>query len=720
MNSNPAHTLCKEVDILLEQGEFTLAHEKLEQAIAISPRYAPSYSRLGYLYQACHNLSQAQLYYKTAIKYDPQNYRAYSNLAIIYFKLALESHSSQKSLLADAIKAAKKALKICPDYPEAHRLLAASYVLQGKIRRAVIEYEKIIECNPLDADSLAKYGVILSALEMLNLNPCFITKRQAPDILHYCAEGDFGKAVIVLEKAIALDPSDKDSLFNIGNIYEAKKHYDRAAEVYERTILLDPYDAGAHYRLGVVYRIQKKFRASREALQKAIEIEGTFFEPAYFGLGLTCMEEGYFDDSKKIFQALIEREPSQENQFSGPFVNDDHTRERALDLLVELYCYEKEYFLALSATRDFLKSRPQSSRAYDSMGLIYHVSGNFREAEKAFCKALHHNPKSWEAHFHLGILYSDQKRNDLSIKAYQSALKLNPKEPDIYNNLGVRFRVTAKYGRALKSYQKAIALRPDYYPAWWGMAIIYSDLKEYEEALDAFGKALEFSKNDLRVMHGLAECYLESNQPDKALQQIKIILDHDPDYAPAHLLLGKLHFCKGDFSEAITALEYAKQIDGQDSQTDLWFAIVYFMIADYEHADHALTMYMKCTKDDDLRLGQGLQALCRNDDLAAEDIFTGLIEDHPRVAFFHHCRAEARLKLGHSKAAIQDYKIARSAGGHWEEAQNEKMLYHLSEGLHGRLLQKISDDANAIRKCKVDHVEDIRLFWLKRSGLLEQ
>ena len=81
-----------------------------------------------------------------------------------------------------------------------------------------------------------------------------------------------------LEKAVAADPQDLDSLEKLAVAHYQLKEYDQAAEAYLK-ILAQVDDAFTHNNLGNVYRDQKKHDQAIAQYLKAIELDPTLKQP---------------------------------------------------------------------------------------------------------------------------------------------------------------------------------------------------------------------------------------------------------------------------------------------------------------------------------------------------------------------------------------------------------------------------------------------------------
>jgi protein O-mannosyl-transferase len=120
-------------------GVYDKSLEATRKAIQIDPKSGPAYYNLGLIYQKIGDLNKAIAMEKKALEVDPTLDMPYYSLGGFY----LENGQYEESE-----KAFQEFLKICPDFPEVHNLLAIVYASQKKFDKAVIELEWEIRIDP--------------------------------------------------------------------------------------------------------------------------------------------------------------------------------------------------------------------------------------------------------------------------------------------------------------------------------------------------------------------------------------------------------------------------------------------------------------------------------------------------------------------------------------------------------------------------------------------
>ena len=86
--------------------------------------------------------------------------------------------------------------------------------------------------------------------------------------------------------------------------------------------------------------------------------------------------------------------------------------------------------------------------------------------------------------------------------------------------------------------------------AQYALALSCLNLYRIPEAREAFEKMLALDPESPEARWGLAELARRQHRPDKAKKDLEDIIQKNPDYAPAYITLGYIHFDKRNFEEA--------------------------------------------------------------------------------------------------------------------------------------------------------------------------
>lgn len=128
--------------------------------------------------------------------------------------------------------------------------------------------------------------------------------------LSYLNEGNIKQAYIDFQKAIELDPKHKEALNSLGLVYIRLEDFDKAQELFNRALTLDSNFSDAFNNLGIVYMHKKKWQDAIIAFRQALK------NPLYHSADLVYLNIGYaqyrarnYDEAIKAFKQAILRNP---------------------------------------------------------------------------------------------------------------------------------------------------------------------------------------------------------------------------------------------------------------------------------------------------------------------------------------------------------------------------------------------------------------------------
>ena len=169
----------------------------------------------------------------------------------------------------------------------AHYKIGLSYYNENKIQKAYIEFQKALEINPNDKQALNAIGIL--------------------HLLHF---EDFQKAIEYFKKAIKVDSNYSEAYNNLGYAYEKSGKHDEAIKSYQKAISNPMYQnpERAFNSLGRIYYRLGQYDKAIDALKGALRRAGTFY-PAYYRLALCYNAKGFYGDAATALKRAIDIDP---------------------------------------------------------------------------------------------------------------------------------------------------------------------------------------------------------------------------------------------------------------------------------------------------------------------------------------------------------------------------------------------------------------------------
>jgi tetratricopeptide (TPR) repeat protein len=179
--------------------------------------------------------------------------------------------------------------------------------------------------------------------------------------LDYVLLNDYPDAIKWLEKAVELDPQNKDAWYYLGRAYYTKGRLSESKAAFLHVLEIDARDARAENNLGLILETEGQPSAAADAYRQAIAWQQGSFHPSeqpYVNLGNLLMEQG---ESKEALEAL----------------------QRSAELApTNAYCHLK-------------------------LGMYYRKTGQLDGAKRELEKATALEPDNAVAHYQLGRVYKE-------------------------------------------------------------------------------------------------------------------------------------------------------------------------------------------------------------------------------------------------------------------------------------------------------------------------
>jgi len=207
------------------------------------------------------NLDEAVRQYKRVLELDPKNARAHLNLGIVYgrqWNLIIEPpkdildlaayHLEQlpkTSMWKKEVSEYKEALRINPNFAEAHFNLGVAYQEKGNHKEAIAEYQKTLQIYPNYLEAHNNLGIL------------------------YFRKGMLDQALVEYQKTIEIKPDYAKGYYNIGSVYREKKKTDEAITSFQKALEINPSFAEAHYSLAAIYYGKEEFKLALEHCDQA-------------------------------------------------------------------------------------------------------------------------------------------------------------------------------------------------------------------------------------------------------------------------------------------------------------------------------------------------------------------------------------------------------------------------------------------------------------------
>ncbi|MFC1607904.1 tetratricopeptide repeat protein [Candidatus Latescibacterota bacterium] len=202
------------------------------------------------------------------------------------------------------------------------------------------------------------------------------------------------------------------------------------------------------------------------------------------------------------------------------------------------------------------------------------------------------NPESGAA-YKLGLTFYEREMYDRAIQRFVRAYELDNRNTSALLAHGLTLGKTGKHSEAAVLYEKVLTVEPGNMKAYKALVGAYSKADEKENAIGACDRGMgaasddpffpvtkarllitldrdeealaslliahELAPADVETMEDLARTYVRLGRMEEAQQTARRILEHDPDNAEAHIILGDYLRMTGKQKEAVEEYKAAAE-----------------------------------------------------------------------------------------------------------------------------------------------------------------
>ena len=635
---------------LRETGDLPGARASLQRAMALAPAMAAAYVDLAVIFLRAGNLEQglgqleAGLNVPVPVPPPPDWDAAIAALrqAVASGPKQPESHQAQNLLGLmlgrkgapgdDVLAALRAAIRIRPDYAEAHNNLGLVLIQSGKDEEGIAALREAVRLAPTYAEARTNLGAALTPTdteaaikeleEAVRLAPGSV-KALFNLAVAYGTSAAHGprKEIEHLEKVIELAPDFPRAHLALGKALLQEGKAADAVAALQNAVKLDPDSGEANYQLGLaLVRVGRKEEAAAQ-LKKGRDLvaAGDRAQNALLDVadGRAALERKDFDEAVSKFRRASQLRPesAELQRLLGAAL------ERQGDIAGAAAAFEKALALSphdASARRSLakLQSRPGAVTAppatggpapaavastpgpsltdaplapvavtpgsgvseWDDRARMTELEGYIRDAkwtevEPLLLTYVKERPKSSWGWYALGYAYFAQKKIGESIKALATSLQLDLKNVEAHKILGRNLTIIGRFDAAQVEFEQAIRYKPDSAESHYNLGKLFSMQDNWEPARTAFEAALRIDPGYLEALDGLGFA-LEALGDDagaiaKYQEAITLNEARGGNFAAAHVNLSAYYNRTGDPAKAF---DYARKAIELDPTSDrAWF-----------------------------------------------------------------------------------------------------------------------------------------------------
>ncbi len=263
-------------------------------------------------------------------------------------------------------------------------------------------------------------------------------------------------------------------------------------------------------------------------------------------LPLLMMKMGDTDQAKTLLEEAIRRQP-------------EDTARRAL--LASIHIQQQQHRLAVEQYRAIIAYDPENGPILLRLGALLSQLGEYEEAGSILNRLLELEQELYLARLYLARLAVRQDDPETAIRHYQAALELNWSAELVYELADI-YQKEHRYQDAIDLLRTVLADNEADEQARLGIVQSLLAQEREEEAIAELGLARQFSSSPERLSVVISRLYLRIDQPGKAIDNLRAVLEATESSEASYLLaviLAEQH----RFDEALTLID---AIDREDRE----------------------------------------------------------------------------------------------------------------------------------------------------------
>jgi len=363
---------------------------------------------------------------------------------------------------------------------------AEKLVARGKIEPAIKEYERLLEDNPNDVNTLNRIGDLWVRINRNDEAVKVFTKIAD----HYSKDGFFLKAIAIYKKINKLDPSKLEVYARLADLYakqglamEAKSQYQVLADyylkhgdptnavgIYKKISELDPNSINVHVKLADLYvQVGKTADALKE----------------YDRVGRMLLKRSMLDEAVQVFRKALKIDPR---------------NTELVDSLVHALLEAKDYENARQIVETALEGNRDNSKLLAMLGRIQLGKGDANAARTTLERAAAADPDEPSVRESLADLYLKQSHADRAL--------------DMVAPLAERALARGERHAAIEMLNRILRVDPKHTGTLERLIALYQRLNE--------------ETNVLASMNSLAEAHIAKGALPEASKVLETLIQREP------------------------------------------------------------------------------------------------------------------------------------------------------------------------------------------------
>jgi tetratricopeptide (TPR) repeat protein len=427
------------------------------------------------------------------------------------------------------------------------------------------------------------------------------------------ASGDLDAANRDLKEALALSPSNVNSLMNFGTLQWKLGQKDAARETFTRILDLDrsnrqalsalgylardgdpklaeqyfqreiaahPKDYAPYLALGDMYTAARNFRSAEANYENAYQRMPTN-ALIVAGAANAALESHNIDlarqwleraNAKMSTSVQVQRERERYLTFKGDYAESaklgydviaklPNDREGIVYLAYDLY-YLGHYDEALALANKYEPVLHNDKDLPLIAGNVHAHNGDLETAVKDFTRALDRDPKVAMGYVNRGFVLNDLKQPDRASKDFQIALQIQPRYGEAHLGLAFADLQLHRPKPALTQLEAAQRILGKSHTWHLARAEAFRQELDYAHAVSEYRIALSEDPKDFNTQLAYADVLYRMRRYAESINALNAALQLSPSDPKIYALMAQVHAKQGERDKALQDIQSAERLGG--------------------------------------------------------------------------------------------------------------------------------------------------------------
>ena len=522
------------INELVAEKDFKEAKILIDEALKENDNNIELLKLAGLVYVNLQLWKDAQNFFETVVKYEPEDATSRFYLANCYDKLG--NYSAAKISYISVIS-------LRPEYMEAYQSLCVVLLKTNNIDLAIDYAQKALV---YDSENYI-YEFIIGT--------CYMKNKE------------FDKAIPYLENALNKEPHNLGTLNSLGTCYMAQNMQEKAIKIYEKAIEYNPNSPTAYYNLGSAYQIQQNHELACEYLQKAVNLDDED-ESFLSSLAISEIKLERYESALKHYKQLSLLCPTKENYKYNVVL-----------------CYEAlgDFQTAISMLEKLVYINPKFVLPAQKLATLYIRTNQPVKAKEIYDNILLKNNLTAETMHQYAILSSTLCDSDTAEKMLKKVIRKNPEIAKAHKDLGVIYLNKRLFDYAEDEFKTAMKLAPNDFEILFEYGNFLYSTSRNQEAETFYNEALELDPENVMALTFMGLNKLVLNQLDSAYDYIMKAYKVEPNHEYVQFCVGRILYAKKEYEDAKRYLIRAVE-QNPDVETQNTLALTYYELGEYQNA----------------------------------------------------------------------------------------------------------------------------------------